>query len=700
MKYPQLVSMPSAVSDWLEEQLEARGIDSEVYTRYILSLLHVHTLDVIYPEDEELFTELKKSCEIESLVDELCEKLKEADAPSESSATEAGNTRKSEKTRKISPGELAQRYYAAFPPLRPGNARTDCATETSPKKGNKRKNKRHVHQNRMYSDNLKARTNQSRGRVAYKRELRPRSLNKEIFNNMTNWKFLNNNSNNKGQCLGQNLTIEDDFDMYEGLPVDISDLLNESCSPPKGGATVELMNLANAMNTAKENQFLARGTNITSSIWSNVRCSPPKSEFQFREVESNSWPKFISQNETNTVAERKSVFDGLHALPPDRAWDDSDLAAALHENECLFDMLTISFMKVNHDKECSSFAEVKECAKKPFSLFSNNARMAMAEFSGRDGLPHRHLEKDDLLTSERSHFKPIKDPVDECDYADGTTFVINGNLEKVDYGRSASGSMLFETEFGQRKFRHYHSSEDEPDRSFEVGSGLDSEFVLKYQVKQIDKACQTEGEAIVALTSSLQSPSLPTYGSERFGEEWALDRCRAAADVSWNNYSSKKSDVGVLDGVMDEVSWPYVTKSCDKCAGDDDEAWNTDWGKQLETFDTENVMNIWNGNKVCHACLKLNNTVPRDDMRQRQLRLETIRDGEQLMSDIRTIHNRNMEFSVPVLARLGAVEPPDQRKRRHSYMDNATDSWSFATRLQEDCFVRMSALPTLRSVTL
>ncbi|KAJ4439227.1 hypothetical protein ANN_07347 [Periplaneta americana] len=45
MKYPQLVSMPSAVQDWLDEQLEARGIDAVVYTRYVLSLLQRDTLD-------------------------------------------------------------------------------------------------------------------------------------------------------------------------------------------------------------------------------------------------------------------------------------------------------------------------------------------------------------------------------------------------------------------------------------------------------------------------------------------------------------------------------------------------------------------------------------------------------------------------------------------------------------------------------
>lgn len=51
MKYPQVVSIPSAVSDWLEEELEARGIDAVLYTRYILSLLHSHPVDVIYPDD-------------------------------------------------------------------------------------------------------------------------------------------------------------------------------------------------------------------------------------------------------------------------------------------------------------------------------------------------------------------------------------------------------------------------------------------------------------------------------------------------------------------------------------------------------------------------------------------------------------------------------------------------------------------------
>lgn len=57
----------------------------------------------------------------------------------------------------------------------------------------------------------------------------------------------------------------------------------------------------------------------------------------------------------------------------------------------------------------------------------------MFAFNSRSGL-HIDREKEDLLTSERSHFKPISDKLDnrtQKQYADGATFVISNNLEKV-----------------------------------------------------------------------------------------------------------------------------------------------------------------------------------------------------------------------------------------------------------------------------
>uniref|UniRef100_T1IIT0 C3H1-type domain-containing protein n=1 Tax=Strigamia maritima TaxID=126957 RepID=T1IIT0_STRMM len=115
MKYQQPVVMPASVQDWLDHELEVRGIDAVVYTRYILSILQQDNELV----DTELFSgvakrnpqespggkeksklsadrlkllncdEMKKSaaieclmsvseqkCGIEKLVDELCDKLK------------------------------------------------------------------------------------------------------------------------------------------------------------------------------------------------------------------------------------------------------------------------------------------------------------------------------------------------------------------------------------------------------------------------------------------------------------------------------------------------------------------------------------------------------------------------------------------------------------------------------------------------
>lgn len=40
MKYPPVrLAMPDGVCEWLERELESRGIDAVVYTRYVLSLL-------------------------------------------------------------------------------------------------------------------------------------------------------------------------------------------------------------------------------------------------------------------------------------------------------------------------------------------------------------------------------------------------------------------------------------------------------------------------------------------------------------------------------------------------------------------------------------------------------------------------------------------------------------------------------------
>lgn len=50
MKYPPVrLVMPDGICEWLEHELESRGIDAVVYTRYVLSLLRRehHPADLI-----------------------------------------------------------------------------------------------------------------------------------------------------------------------------------------------------------------------------------------------------------------------------------------------------------------------------------------------------------------------------------------------------------------------------------------------------------------------------------------------------------------------------------------------------------------------------------------------------------------------------------------------------------------------------
>ncbi|XP_071167711.1 uncharacterized protein [Mytilus edulis] len=154
MKYPEHklsmeTALPSSVQSWLGNELEIRGIDSVIYSRYIIHLL-LEDHDEECMEYLELFfnprlnvqskvkrrrrslEEKKKkaaieclqavsdeNCGIEQLVEELCIKLKELSQSSGSDDTDQGDS----STPSLSDGssseleDPAERYYAAFPAL-------------------------------------------------------------------------------------------------------------------------------------------------------------------------------------------------------------------------------------------------------------------------------------------------------------------------------------------------------------------------------------------------------------------------------------------------------------------------------------------------------------------------------------------------------------------------------------------------------
>lgn len=143
-------ALPSSVQCWLGNELEIRGIDSVIYSRYIIHLLledHdeecTEYLELFFNPRLDIRSKLKnhkrlynreekkkkaaieclqavseENCGIEKLVEELCNKLKEISQSSGSDDTDQGDS-----TPPLSDGSCseledpAERYYAAFPAL-------------------------------------------------------------------------------------------------------------------------------------------------------------------------------------------------------------------------------------------------------------------------------------------------------------------------------------------------------------------------------------------------------------------------------------------------------------------------------------------------------------------------------------------------------------------------------------------------------
>lgn len=155
MKYPEHklsmeAALPSTVQSWLGNELEIRGIDSVIYSRYIIHMLlddqdeeGTEYLELFFNPRLDLKSKLKKcrrshsleekkkqaaieclqaiteeKCGIEMLVEELSNKLKELTQSSGSDDTDQGDS-----TPSLSDGSCselddpAERYYAAFPAL-------------------------------------------------------------------------------------------------------------------------------------------------------------------------------------------------------------------------------------------------------------------------------------------------------------------------------------------------------------------------------------------------------------------------------------------------------------------------------------------------------------------------------------------------------------------------------------------------------
>ena len=818
MKYPQLVSMPSEISDWLEEQLEARGIDAVVYTRYVISLLNRDSVDIVYPDQDLNFAQLNQNCGIESLVDELCQKLKEVKSDSTINPELTASSKSSE-FQNISPQDLARKYYAAFPPLShrhtsetPSSLVTlipKCFTSPK-KKGARRQNRSASFDEKLHykveNDSMKTRTSakqrlsyfsRSRNDLGYSRSMAKSVERSEsmtdwdlfLFKNNTKNKLGNKSSDKYGNITEEKVTLlqnndvpekqtkednrnlwndEESMNICDDLPVDILELLD---SPSPQDYTIEMMNLANMRDGGNKN-FIQCGTNITSSIWSfdadindattmfdntyNTALDKDQSEamlgikFKSLTVGNNSiqsiWSNSdIVENETNLFVEKckkSSLMTSANAnsygdFPTNDVWGtvsgmekfEKWSEAEYFDNDHYLQNVSKSLMKLNHNREESSFMEVvPKSGSNVLKFFNKASSLAHLMTQGKKSNVER--EEENLLTSVHSHFRPINsinslnEQRNKKQYADGTSFVISGSLDNPNYKRSASGSQYLESDYGSpKKLLEYKN---------QVDRSAKSALVLKFFVHQNDKACQTENlDSNEMETENLQEvPYKKRVVSEREefffpGDEEILDNEQKLFISKHQSNDGLRMNLPFADDYASDSQqirsnstlaemWKCETK-CDKC-NSGKSLWNSNWIKtdSIETvwqLDKEALENIWNGGEVCSYCLGLNVGRPPLNSQQSQLREDISQDGEQLLSDLSTLQKSYMEqlptaeISYDISELITGTK---ERKRRHSPIIEAAKnavpvhrgSWSITSHIKHDRFMQVTSIPVLHSVTL
>lgn len=385
-----------------------------------------------------------QKCGIESLVDELCEKLKEinndSNANTETACTITNNN--TYNNNKTSPQELADQYYAAFPPLNRNKSATNSPGVVtlipkwiaSPKKKQLRKHNRSA----SYDDKFHCKVGKSRsnninnnktmgwypkkiedenswvfcGFSTVKTKRRPRDM---------MWDFTKTAEKPKSEA--------NEFEHLLGRG-----LLDDSPVPPQEDP-VAVMNMANMRDTGRKT-IISCGTNITNSIWTHSAKETPQNfnrsvmpfgNGDFRD--DFAWNGWHSSDDNNMSAENETNISF-----PQFSWNPYTSGkwsnAEAHDEKFLAvqNMLAESFIKLNHRKENSAFAEVLPRA--PGSgngRFGKNTASAANIFKQDAATRKAEAEKDnkeDLLTSDRTHFKPINEKAEARgpQYPDGEFF--------------------------------------------------------------------------------------------------------------------------------------------------------------------------------------------------------------------------------------------------------------------------------------
>ncbi|XP_059619284.1 uncharacterized protein LOC132263513 isoform X2 [Phlebotomus argentipes] len=271
---------------------------------------------------------------------------------------------------------------------------------------------------------------------------------------------------------------------------------------------------------------------------------------------------------------------------------------------------------MNHSMD-SCFAVVKKSHRTP------QFRGQQGKFKGFIGSTSTSTvigDNENLLTSDRTHFRPIKQT-----FVDGFIFDIPCTPDNIRYERTDTGSMYFDSE----RYMEYLAKEmaDEGDDG-EVEERKNENFTLKFCVRQIEKCCQTE-ERLLCLSAKMYSE--PVGFGARYQDTEEDSDVDMMPDVFTRAQMFRFEDGGENCDDLDlfrASSFHYQPPNT--CFGGeclDLDNWTMAEMKK-NCVDNNNSHTLWGH---CTTCNNSTMSLPAN----RMLRDELYADGEEILSDLR-----------------------------------------------------------------
>ncbi|XP_063993011.1 uncharacterized protein LOC135170849 isoform X2 [Diachasmimorpha longicaudata] len=512
---------------WLESRLDALGIDPVAYSRFVLSLLRrpdsalspslntggrrnrvrARVKLPLQGEREQkravvqcLTNAADQKYGIESLVDELCAKLRNLegggnnDDQDESRKLDDGT--KSSTFESLTPRDRALRYYAAFPALQPA----------TPKKAIHKKDKNlgninNNNKNRSIGVNVSNnKKNSNKNNISTTSNNKPRHKKTKMS------VALESRCTTDKESFGFAKSMEREREKERELELD---QLRLAQLQAKFDESLEALWDSGPGNSQdKASIWAAPSLSIPSGpLWPVDTCELPLI-FPFNDSSSSTTPyqesiindspsipwdidfsvgKFTDENSKEKLDYyldwSDTVGDGPWCWRRNRALDISP-----NKDNCFFTFPSCKTPTAIASESCSH-PEVNGLQN--VVVVVNNDDDGDVDDDDIDDDDDDEDDEDegddgndgdgdeDLLTSARTHFCPIKD---DGNWIDGTTFPVNNNLERVAYRRSESRNLLY-LPGGESPYMEYRNEAAVP----QVPG-----FTLKFRVRQCDKSIQTD----------------------------------------------------------------------------------------------------------------------------------------------------------------------------------------------------------------